>query len=69
MASHIENSFIVLASVIKEKYNDNELCNIIKKLGSACTDAGFPGQDGFGSSHKSNKEIAKITQELEKFLK
>lgn len=69
MASHIEHSFIVLASIIKKKYNDNELCNIIKKLGSTCTDAGFPGRDGFSSSHKSNKAVAKITKEIEKFYK
>ena len=67
MASHIENSLIVLASVIKKKYNDNQLCDIIRKLGSTCNDAGFPGEGGFSSSHKSNKVIAKITEELEKF--
>ena len=43
-----------------------EKYNIIRKLASTCTDAGFPGEDGFGSNHKSNKVIAEITKEIEK---
>ena len=66
MASNIEHSLVVLSSVIKRKYNDDNLYNIIRKLASTCTDAGFPGEDGFGGNHKSNKVIAEITKEIEK---
>ncbi len=66
MASNIEHSLVVLSSVIKKKYNDDNLYNIIRKLASICTDAGFPGEDGFRSDHKSNKVIAQITKEIEK---
>lgn len=66
MASNIEHSLVILSSLIKRKYNDDTICNIVRKLASACTDAGFPGVDGFGSNHKSNKVIAEITKEIEK---
>ena len=66
MASYIEHSLVVLSSVIKRKYNDDNLYNIIRKLASTYTDAGFPGEDGFGSNHKSNKIIDEITKEIEK---
>tara|TARA_X000000950_G_scaffold1022_1_gene1132 strand:- start:896 stop:1099 length:204 start_codon:yes stop_codon:yes gene_type:complete len=66
MASYIEHSLVVLSSVIKRKYNDDNLYNIIRKLASSCTDAGFPEEDGFGGNHKSNKVIAEITKEIEK---
>ena len=66
MASYIVHSLVVLSSVIKRKYNDDNLYNIIRKLASTYTDAGFPGEDGFGSNHKSNKVIAEITKEIEK---
>ena len=66
MASYIEHSLVVLSSVIKRKYNDDNLYNIIRKLASTYTDAGFPGEDGFGGNHKSNKVIAEITKEIEK---
>ena len=51
------------------KYNDDNLYNIIRKLASTYTDAGFPGEDGFGSNHKSNKIIDEITKEIEKLKK
>ena len=44
-----------------EKYNDNELSGLIKRLAQTCYNAGFPGEDGFTGNNLSNKEIAKIT--------
>ena len=66
MASYIEHSLVVLSSKIKNKYNDDNLYNLIRKLAQTCTDVGFAGEDGFGSDHKSNKVIAEITKEIEK---
>jgi hypothetical protein len=65
MASNIEHSLVILSSKIKKKYNDDNLYDLIRKLAQTCTDAGFPGEGGFGGDHKSNKEIAEITKMIE----
>ena len=66
MASYIEHSLVVLSSKIKNKYNDDNLYNLIRKLAQTCTDAGFPGEDGFGGDHESNKKVVEITKLIEK---
>ena len=55
-----------LSNKIRKKYNDDNLYDLIIKLAQTCTNAGFPGEGGFGSDHKPNKEIAKITKLIEK---
>ena len=40
--------------------------DLIRKLAGTCTDAGFPGDNGFNSDHKLNKEVAEITKLIEK---
>ena len=66
MASYIEHSLVVLSSKIKNKYIDDNLYNLIRKLAQTCQYAGFPGEGGFGGEHKSNKEVAEITKLIEK---
>ena len=64
MASPIEHALVVISSVIENKNDDSSLAHYIRRLAQTCTDAGFPGKDGFTMEHPSNKEIEKITKEV-----
>ena len=66
MTSPIEHALMVLSAKIKNKHNDTSLEDLTRKLAGTCTDAGFPGDNGFNGDHKSNKEVAEITKLIEK---
>ena len=64
MTSPIEHSLVVISSVVEDKHNDPELAGYLKRVASNCTKAGFPDKDGFSHLHPNNKEIEKITKEV-----
>ena len=66
MTSPIEHALMVLSVKIKDKYQADNLNDLIRKLAGTCTNAGFPGEDGFSGKNESNKEVAKITKLIEK---
>ncbi len=69
MASPIEHFLVILSSVISEKHKDEDLAYYAKRVASECSSAGFPGKNGFGPKDPHNKEIRKITGELDKKYK
>ena len=66
MTSPIEHALMVLSVKIKDKYQDDNLNDLIRKLAGTCTNSGFSGEDGFSCKNESNKEVAKITKLIEK---
>ena len=69
MASPIEHFLVTLSSAIEKKHGDLDLARYAKKVAQECSNAGFPGKDGFTSEDANNKKITNITDELNKSIK
>ena len=66
MTSPIEHFLVTLSSAIEKKHSDSDLAHYAKKVAQECSNAGFPGKDGFTMEYPNNKKIKNITEELEK---